>query len=260
MPRHGVSGLRLLTQSNSMNPTNHSPPTPGCIAVIMPAAGSGQRFGSAKNKLFAMLGGDPIWFRSAMRMRDQTLVGRIVMPVSESDRASFETDFASLVRQAEIEIVRGGQERCDSVRAGIESLDGDQRVRWIAVHDAARPLVSDSDLAAVFAIASQTGAAILATPVAGTVKRSIEIFGSSPRTQTVDRRDLYIAQTPQVFDAGLLRTAYQKHNGRPATDDAELVERLGQAVAIVRGTADNIKITYPEDLTIAQAILDQRTT
>lgn len=243
-----------------MTHTNHSPPTIGSVAVVMPAAGSGNRFGAARNKLFATLGGDPIWFRSAMRMRSSPLVGRIVMPVSDADRPSFDGDFASLVDAAQIEIVTGGAERSDSVRAGIAALDGDDNVRWIAVHDAARPLVSDGDLAAVFAIASQTGAAILAMPVPGTIKRSVEVFGRPARTETVDRRDLYVALTPQVFDAALLRTAYQKHNGRPATDDAELVERTGHAVAIVRGSGDNLKITYPEDLAIAQAILDRTNT
>ncbi len=238
-----------------MTDPSHQPPTIGSIGVIIPAAGSGQRFGGHRNKLFAMLAGKPLWYRSASRLVANPLVGRIVMPISIADRDAFEHEFASLVRELNIELVDGGAERSDSVRAGIAALGDDENVRWIAVHDAARPLVSDADLAAVFAIASQTGSAILACPVPGTIKREIKTSGGLARTETVDRRDLYVALTPQVFAAGLLKTAYEKHNGRPATDDAELVERIGHAVSIVRGSADNLKITYPEDLSVAEAIL-----
>ncbi len=222
----------------------------------MPAAGSGQRFGSSRNKLFATLGGKPLWFRSAERLASSPLVGRIVMPVSETDRSAFGSEFADLVASLGIEIVAGGAARYDSVRAGLDALADDPDVRWIAVHDAARPLVSDGDLAAVFAMASQSDAAILAAPVPGTIRREIRVSDGTMRTQTVDRRDLYVALTPQVFAAGLLRRAYEKHNGRPATDDAELVERIGHPVSLVRGRSDNLKITYPEDLAVAQAIYD----
>ncbi|TWU60780.1 2-C-methyl-D-erythritol 4-phosphate cytidylyltransferase [Rubripirellula tenax] len=225
----------------------------------MPAAGSGTRFGSEHNKLFATLAGKPLWFRSAERLASSALVGRIVMPVSDTDHAAFENEFSDLVAELRIEIVRGGDQRYDSVWAGIQAIGDDPQVRWIAVHDAARPLVSEADLAAVFATASQSGSAILASPVPGTIRREIRISGQTARTETVDRRDLYVALTPQVFDAGVLRNAYQKHNGRPATDDAELVERIGHAVAIVRGSADNLKITYPEDLAVAEAIFARQT-
>ncbi|QDT06152.1 2-C-methyl-D-erythritol 4-phosphate cytidylyltransferase [Rubripirellula lacrimiformis] len=242
-----------------MHDPSHQPPTIGAIAVVMPAAGSGQRFGSAQNKLFAMLAGKPLWYRSAAALRAQTLVGRIVMPVSAADRVVFQNQFAGLVAELGIELVGGGDERSDSVRAGMMVLVDDPQVRWIAVHDAARPLVTDSDLTAVFDVAAQTGAAILGMPVPGTIKRAVGENEATARTQTVDRRDLYVALTPQVFSTGLLKQAYQKHNGRPATDDAELVERIGHAVAIVPGRSDNLKITYPEDLLVAEAILAGRT-
>ncbi|TWU48284.1 2-C-methyl-D-erythritol 4-phosphate cytidylyltransferase [Rubripirellula reticaptiva] len=242
-----------------MNDPSHQPPTLGSIAVIMPAAGSGQRFGSQRNKLFATLAGKPLWFRSAERLAESPLVGRIVMPVSESDQPAFENEFSDLVARLRIEVVRGGAERYDSVRAGLAAIGDDSEVRWIAVHDAARPLVSAGDLAAVFAMASQTDAAILGAPVPGTIRREIRLSDGILRTETVDRRDLYVALTPQVFSAGLLQRAYQKHNGRPATDDAELVERIGHPVSIVRGSADNLKITYPEDLAVAEAIYARST-
>ena len=235
----------------------HSPPTPGCIAALIPAAGRGERFGSAENKLFAKLDGQPIWMHSAIRLRSQSLVGRIVMAVSGPDRDRFENDFAKEIADLGIELVLGGAERTDSVRACLDWLSDESVIRYVAVHDAARPLVAPSDLASVFAIASQTGAALLATPMPGTVKRS-ESFQSASTCQTVDRRGLWIALTPQVFRIDLLQRAYSQYRGRPATDDAELVERTGVPVTLVPGSAENIKITLPEDLLIAEAILKQR--
>ncbi|MFK8114231.1 MAG: 2-C-methyl-D-erythritol 4-phosphate cytidylyltransferase [Rubripirellula sp.] len=230
----------------------HASPQPGSIAAILPAAGSGQRFGSQRNKLFASLADKPLWFHAAARLRQHPLVGPLIMAISASDRSAFEGEFKALVEQLQIQLVPGGAERTDSVLAGLDAISGDEAIDLVAIHDAARPLVGQSDLSAVFAIASQTGAAILATPVSGTVKRSSI---QERRSETVDRRELWLALTPQVFRVGLLKEAYQKHNGRPATDDAQLVERCGHDVSLVRGSADNLKITYPEDLLVAEAIL-----
>ena len=240
-----------------MQDPDHSPPTPGCIAAVIPAAGSGERFGAAGNKVFQSLAGKPVWFHAASRLAARSEVGRIVMAVSPSDADRFSAEFAPLVEQLGIELVTGGAARTDSVKAGLDALAGDDSIRFVAVHDAARPLVSDADLAAVFATAWQTGAAILATPVSATIKRDVgpPSLGPGQKSETVDRRELWVALTPQVFRVGLLKQAYQKHNGRPATDDAQLVERIGYDVALVRGSADNLKITFPEDLLVAEAIL-----
>jgi 2-C-methyl-D-erythritol 4-phosphate cytidylyltransferase len=235
-----------------MQDPDHTPPTAGCIAAILPAAGSGERFGTDRNKLFAPLAGKPLWFHAASRLASRSEVGRIVMAISETDRGALEGEFASLAEKLNVELVTGGAARTDSVKAGLDAIAGDQAIEYVAIHDAARPLVSDTDLSAVFAVASQTGAAILATPVSATIKRDL---GQAHRSETVDRRELWIALTPQVFRVGLLNEAYQKHNGRPATDDAQLVERIGHDVSLVRGSADNLKITHPEDLLVAEAIL-----
>lgn len=235
-----------------MQDPEHSPPTPGCVAAILPAAGSGQRFGAERNKLFASLAGKPLWFHSASRLRANSMVGAIVMAISADDHEAFANEFGSLVTQLEIDLVIGGAERTDSVLAGLEAVA--ESAELVAIHDAARPLVRDADLSAVFSRAWQTGAAILATPVSGTVKRDLR---DQQRSETVDRRELWLALTPQVFRVGLLKEAFRKHNGRPATDDAQLVERCGHDVALVRGSADNLKVTYPEDLLVAEAILAQ---
>lgn len=227
-------------------------PRPGSFAAILPAAGSGQRFGAASNKLFAELAGKPLWFHATSRLADSKSVGRIVLVVSQADEAVFRRRYAVMVEQLGVELVLGGRERTDSVQAGLDHLADDPLVEWVAIHDAARPLIRPNDLAAVFAAAQRTGAAILVTPVPGTVKRGTVETGGS---QTVDRRELWLALTPQVFRIGLLKQAYRKHNGRPATDDAQLVERMGHDVTLVQGSADNLKITYPEDLSVAEAML-----
>jgi 2-C-methyl-D-erythritol 4-phosphate cytidylyltransferase len=235
-----------------MQDAEHGPPSPGCIAAIIPAAGSGERFGGKRNKLLTELAGKPLWFHAASRLAARSEVGRIVMAISDADRDSFSSRFASLIQQLSVELVTGGDQRTDSVKAGLDAIAGDESVRFIAIHDAARPLVSDADLGAVFAAASQSGAAILAIPISGTIKRDL---GQGQRSETVDRRELWLALTPQVFRVGLLSEAYRKHNGRSATDDAQLVERIGHDVSLVRGRVDNLKITYPEDLHVAEAIL-----
>jgi 2-C-methyl-D-erythritol 4-phosphate cytidylyltransferase len=174
------------------------------------------------------------------------------MPVSRKDRPRFEQEFAGPIAELGIELVDGGAERTESVQSGVLQVADDPSIQWIAIHDAARPLVRTEDLDAVFAKADQTGAAILATPVTATVKQTLDA-GASCRT--VDRSTLWLAQTPQVFHISILKDAYAKHRGRPATDDAELVQRIGVNVALVAGSADNIKITHPRDLVVAEAIL-----
>jgi len=143
----------------------------------------------------------------------------------------------------------GGAERMDSVRSAL-ALVGDARL--VAIHDAARPLVPDADIASVIAVANQTGAACLAAPVRGTLKRDLGAEGGS---QTVDRRAIFEALTPQVFQTPILRAAYERWQGRAVTDDAQLVERAGYRVRIVPGSAINLKITQPEDLELAAALM-----
>ena len=229
---------------------------PGSIAAIVPAAGSGRRFGGVHNKLFALLDGQPLWYHAVMRLRARAEIGRIVMPISAADRDAFSGQYAALVEQLQVELVAGGRQRSDSIAAGLAEVAKGTPAELVAVHDAARPLVAATDLEAVFVKAAQTGAAILAAPVTDTIKRDL---GNQTRCATVDRRDLFVALTPQVFRRGLLQEAYAKHNGRPATDDAKLVERLGHDVALVHGSTTNLKITYPQDLQIAAAILAGQT-
>ena len=225
------------------------------VVAILPAAGSGQRFGDQKNKLFSLLKGEPLWVHSARRLARRAELGRLILAVSEHDLADFEAQASRIHFPLSVEFVIGGAERMDSVQCALDLIQDEGPQSWVAVHDAARPLVSDEDLARVFSAAQQTGAAILATPVSGTLKREL---GGDLGSETVDRHGIWMALTPQVFSVGLLKQAYAKHNGCPATDDAQLVERLGRVVQLVQGSAENLKITYPEDLSIAEAILNRK--
>jgi len=224
----------------------------GSVATIIVAAGRGQRFGAEENKVLLPLAGVPIWVRAVNALKANAAIGRIVLVVRECDRPELEAQATSLG----VSMVEGGEQRYDSVRAGLNWLTQINDLSpFIAVHDAARPLVTAADIDAVIKAAVEHGAAILATRVRGTIKREC-IGGKS--IMTVDRSNLWEALTPQVFSASVLRAAYDRHRGRPATDDAELVERTGTPVCLVPGSAENLKITQPEDLPIAEAIFSRR--
>ena len=150
------------------------------------------------------------------------------------------------------EPVPGGAERQDSVAAGLAALPPD--VDLVAVHDSARCLVSPVDVGRVLATAREHGAALLAAPARDTIKRVCD----GRVVETPERASCWLAQTPQVFLVRLLREALgsARAEGVLATDDAELVERLGVTVHIVEGSADNIKITLPRDLRLAELLLE----
>jgi 2-C-methyl-D-erythritol 4-phosphate cytidylyltransferase len=149
-----------------------------------------------------------------------------------------------------IEIIEGGEHRADSVQRALERVKSE--IEFIAVHDAARPCITDKWIDQVFEAAERTGAAILAAPVAETLKR---VDGKKQITATVDRQSLWVAQTPQVFRRELLIEAYAKRGKEPVTDDAQLVERLGRAVTVVPCSAMNLKITTRDDLKLAEQVL-----
>ncbi len=224
----------------------------GNVAAIVVAAGRGQRFGAAENKVLLPLCGRPVWVRSVEALRRCSSIGSIVVVARSCDLEAMNEQAAAIG----VWVAEGGKERVDSVRAGLDHLaamgDGS---KWVAIHDAARPLVTASDIQAVVEAAIRTGAAILASPVRGTIKRGKD--DGSP-IATMDRRDLWEAMTPQVFERSVLLNAFARHRGRPVTDDAELVERTGTAVCLVPGSADNLKITQPEDLWVAEAIFSRR--
>lgn len=170
-----------------------------------------------------------------------------ILVIAAEDRDQFFFKFGANIAILGIEVVDGGAERADSIQAALGHVK--PAAEYICVHDAARPCLADAWIDAVFAAAEKTGAAILAVPVPGTLKK---VGPDMKIVETVAREGLWEAQTPQVFRRELLLKAYAKRDGFQATDDAQLVERLGHPVTVVPGSPINIKITTKEDQRLAE--------
>lgn len=221
------------------------------FAVILPAAGKSSRFRDPHyKKPFVTLGNRAVWLHSADRFQNRDDVKQVLVVVSPEDREDFQSRFGAHLAIQGIEVVAGGAERSDSIAAALAKVRPD--IDFVAVHDAARPCLADVWIDAVFQAAEKQGAAILAIPVAGTLKR----VAAGAIVETVPREGLWEAQTPQVFRRQLLLDAYAQRGDFQATDDAQLVERLGQTVAIVPGSPMNLKITTKEDLRMASQVLN----
>jgi 2-C-methyl-D-erythritol 4-phosphate cytidylyltransferase len=221
------------------------------FAVILPAAGQSRRFyDKAYKKPFAPLGGRAVWLHSAERFVNRNDVKQTIVVVAAADREEFNRKFGANIAILGLDVVEGGAERVDSVAAALERLaDG---IEMVAVHDAARPCLVDKWIDQVFAAAEKDGAAILAAPVAETLKRA---EGGNRIAETIDRGSMWYAQTPQVFRRELLIEAYAKRGKTPVTDDAQLVEQLGRPVTIVPCSPLNLKITTRDDLKLAEQVL-----
>jgi len=220
---------------------------------LVPAAGRGTRLGQTLPKALIPLCGQPMvaWTVAAL---ERTPVVEAIILVAPPDSLD---DFEELRRengwQKVTAIVPGGADRQQSVWLGLKVMPTE--TEWVIVHDAARPLVTPSLIIAVWEAAQEIGtAAIAALPCTDTVKRSLD---GVVVAETLEREQLWLAQTPQVFAADLLHQAHEQaiKDGCVATDDAMLVERLGVPVRLVMGDPTNLKITYPTDLLLAEALL-----
>jgi len=224
------------------------------FAVILPAAGRSTRFRDQHyKKPFAPLAGRAVWLHSAERFLNRRDVKQVIVVVAEEDREEFSRKFGANLAIMGVELCKGGAERADSIQNALARVRDD--IDFVAVHDAARPCLADKWIDQVFAAAEQTGAAILAMPISATLKRTKGGKPSPLIAETVDRAGLWEAQTPQVFRRDLLNKAYAARAGASPTDDAQLVERLGAAVALVEGSPMNLKITTKDDLRLAEQIL-----
>jgi 2-C-methyl-D-erythritol 4-phosphate cytidylyltransferase len=170
-----------------------------------------------------------------------------MLVISPEDREEFQSRFAANVAVLGLETVDGGTERADSVANGLARVK--PVADFVCVHDAARPCLAEEWIDTIFAAAERTGAAILAIPIAGTIK---QVGQDHLIQETMARTGLWEAQTPQVFRRDLLVDAYAQRGGFRATDDAQLVERLGKKVTVVPGSPINLKITTREDLRLAE--------
>ncbi len=218
------------------------------FAVIMPAAGHSSRYHDKNyKKPFAPLANKAVWLHAAEKLLGRNDVKQFILVISPEDHEEFHRRFGANIAIMGIDVVEGGAERHDSVEKALARVKAD--IDFICVHDAARPCLADAWVSKVFEAAEKHDAAILAIPVAGTLKR---VGKNTMIEETVPRAGLWEAQTPQVFRRQLLLEAYAKRGGHPATDDAELVERVGHAVAIVQGSPINLKITTNEDFRLAE--------
>jgi 2-C-methyl-D-erythritol 4-phosphate cytidylyltransferase len=228
--------------------------------VVMPAAGSGQRFAAATPKQYAPLAGSTVIEHALARFEADPDCAGIVVAVSSTD-AIWPTIAARRTRV--IETAGGGEQRAHSVRNALRALSGHARDDdWIMVHDAARPCLAQADIQLLkHELAAHPVGGLLAVPLADTLKRALEPGTRATHVdETLDRSGLWRAVTPQVFRLGVLRRALEAaiDARRVPTDEAQAIEWSGQRPRLVAGRADNIKVTTAEDLAIASAILSAR--
>ena len=222
---------------------------PCCSAVVV-AAGSSTRMGM--DKLMLPLDETPVIVYTLRAVQAAPSVGEIILVTREDLIVPMSQLCQDYAISKVTKVVRGGASRTQSVRLGTLEVSGDAQV--IAIHDGARPFVSAEVIERVVAQAMETGAAAPALPVKDTIKVAHDDVVES----TPDRACLFAVQTPQVFESSLIKAALQKalDDGLELTDDCAAVERLGMKVALTRGDERNIKLTTPEDLAVAQAILE----
>lgn len=226
------------------------------VCAVVPAAGLGLRMGGTVRKQFRSLGGVPLVVHSLRVLQASPVIDAIILAVPEADIPYCRRDIVEAHRFTKVaDVVAGGQERQDSVRHGLAVVD--EHTDIVVVHDAVRPFMTEGMVARVVAEAEASGAAIIALPVRDTIKL---VGADRVIEQTVDRRPLWLAQTPQAFRRDWLEEAHRKAQAdrAAATDDAYLIERIGKPVTVVEGSGENIKITRPEDMIIGEAIFASR--
>ncbi|NOY70075.1 MAG: 2-C-methyl-D-erythritol 4-phosphate cytidylyltransferase [Deltaproteobacteria bacterium] len=225
---------------------------PDVFAVIV-AAGRGTRMGGDVLKQYLDMGGLSILSRTLEVFILHRQIGRIYLVVPEND-----FDFCRKMVIAplmgsgrEIHLIAGGKTRFDSVENGLAAIPASEGI--VLVHDGVRPFVTPDIISACMAEAVKTKACIAAVPVADTLK----MVSNGRITSTLERNSIFMAQTPQAFDLSLLKAsfAFARSTGFTATDEAALVEHYGKPVSIVAGSRANIKITTPDDLALARALL-----
>lgn len=248
--------------------------------VILPAAGKSSRFGNLHyKKPFAMLNDRAVWLHSAQRFLNRDDVTQLLLVVAPEDYEEVLWKYQADITFLGVEVVKGGKERSDSIANAIPYIN--PQCDFVCVHDAARPCVTDAWIEDVFAVAQKTGAAILGIPLADTIKK-IEPFpavgqrkkkalsldqlipdnqsleeGDGTILGTLDRTNVWAAQTPQVFRRDWFEEIYAKRasqNTATLTDDAMLFELAGKYVHVVESSPMNLKITTQDDLKLAEAI------
>ena len=239
-----------LGNQSPIGPINE-PPHMARIGAVVVAAGTSSRMGGI-DKIFAPLLGAPLICYALDRLEAFSPVGQVVLVL---DQASLEHG-RDLVDQSGYRKVStvcpGGSRRQDSVFLGLQALEP---CDWVVIHDGARPCLDQATLERGLESASETGAAVAGVPVKDTIKT---VSDQRVVVNTPDRRGLWAAQTPQIFRYDLIMDAHQRCT-EAVTDDAAMVESLGHAVKMFLGSYENLKVTTPEDLAVAEVFLRART-
>lgn len=221
----------------------------GKRAVIIVAGGSGKRMQSALPKQFMMLGGLPV-VAHTINTFSEALPGAEIVVVLPEEHIPLWRNLAARFDIAVHRCIAGGKERFHSVKNGLDALS--EEVEYVAVHDGVRALATKKMILRVQLAAEERGAAIPVTEVVDSYRR---VDGSE--SYIVPRSELRIVQTPQTFSAALLRRAYEQPFSDKFTDDASVVEALGAKITLVEGERRNIKLTTPEDMAIAERLLEE---
>jgi 2-C-methyl-D-erythritol 4-phosphate cytidylyltransferase len=225
------------------------------IGAVIVAGGSGSRMQASVKKQYLVLDGRPIVAHTLMAFDSCAALDRIVLVVPAADLDYCRAEIlAPLTLEHDIRVVAGGPRRQTSVTNGLAALGASDGI--VMIHDGVRPFVRPSLLAACLAGVRATGACIPVIPATDTLKR---VDHRGVILETMDRGQIRLAQTPQTFSLGLIRRCHQlaKQRGFAATDDASVAEFAGETVTVVPGDRENIKITTPEDLPAARAILSR---
>lgn len=222
------------------------------VTAIIVAAGSGRRMGQDKQMMSLL--GVPVLARTIMAFEHCAIIRDIVVVTRQEAISDVQTLISTYNFHKIIAIVAGGKERNESVANGIAAVSND--TVYVAIHDGARPLVTPDEITKVVSVAGETGGAALAVPVKDTIKR---VDSQHKILETPLRSSLMAMQTPQVFELGLYKRALEKNIalGLNVTDDCQILENAGYAVYTVEGSYRNLKITTPEDILFAEALLSQ---
>ncbi len=227
------------------------------VTAIILAAGKGKRVNAGTNKMFISLRNKPVLAYSLDAFESCSEIENIILVASEEEHSSCERIISSYGYKKVKGIVNGGKERQDSVFNALMAIP--EACEVVVIHDGARPMIRPATIAICIAEARLWGASSAGMPVKDTVK----IVAPSGRVSyTPDRRNIWITQTPQAFKLEIIKDSHlkAKEASYAGTDDAVLAERAGYAVKMVEADYENIKITTPEDISVAEAILDKRDT
>lgn len=225
------------------------------VSAIIVAAGSSTRMGTGDSKQFIPLLGKPAIEYTLRAFQDSEAVSEIIVVCREQDSLRIR-ELADKIGITKLsQLVKGGESRAQSVQNGISAVSAE--AKYLAIHDGARPLISSEEINRVLGRAFETGAATLGTPVTDTIK---VVNDDNLIVSTPVRSTLRAVQTPQVFDREMYEFALDKAGDEldSFTDDCSLIENLGVEIEVVEGSAENIKLTTPIDIIIAEAILNRR--